>query len=281
MVQSIMPNDATERVRQAWDTQAPKWFELRDAMLAMSRPIHEWLVAHVDPQPGQRLLEIAAGPGDTGFLAARLLGNGRLLSTDLSPVMVDAARRRAAELGITNVDHRVVDAQAMDLPDGSFDGAICRWGFMLMPDPAAALRECRRVLVQGGRLAFAVFTGPDDNPWASLPRRLLAAAGHLPPPTPGPGIFALADRPRLQALLDEAAFASTDIEAVDMTWTFADLDAYWHFVLDVSALGQLIRALPAAAQEELRAGLADNLATFKRAGELALPARCWCGVASR
>ena len=110
-----MSNDATDRVRQVWDSQADKWFERREVMLTSSRPIHEWLVAHLDPQPGQRVLEIAAGPGDTGFLAARLLGNGRLLSTDLASVMVDAARQRAAELGITNVDHRLLDAQAMDL----------------------------------------------------------------------------------------------------------------------------------------------------------------------
>src|SRR5262245_15251223 len=190
-----MSNDATERVRRAWDSQADKWFEHREAMLTASRPIHEWLVAHLDPQPGQRVLEIAAGPGDTGFLAARLLGNGRLISTDISPIMVDAARKRAAEFGITNVEHQVLDAQAMDLPDASFDGAICRWGFMLMPDPAGALRECRRILKPGGRLVFAVFTGPDENPWASIPPRILIESGHLAPPSPGwqPGILALAD----------------------------------------------------------------------------------------
>ena len=91
------------------------------------------------PSEGQRVLEIAAGPGDTGFLVAPFLGSGRLVSTDLSSSMVDAARKRGAELGITNADYATLDAQAMDLPDASFDGVICRWGFMLMPDPAAAL----------------------------------------------------------------------------------------------------------------------------------------------
>ncbi len=88
----------------------------------------------------------------------------------------------------------------MDFADASFDGVICRWGFMLMPDPAAAFRECRRVLVPGGRLVFAVFTGPDENPFASIPARVLAEAGHMPPPTAEwrPGILALADRARGQ-----------------------------------------------------------------------------------
>jgi ubiquinone/menaquinone biosynthesis C-methylase UbiE len=173
---TTMTNDATERVREDWDSQASKWYEQRSPMLAASRPIHEWLVQHLEPSDGLRVLEIAAGPGDTGFLAAERLGAGRLVSTDLAPSMVDAARRRGAELGVTNADYQVLDAQAMDLGDASFDGVICRWGFMLMPDPAAAFRECRRVLVPGGRLVFAVFTGPDENPFASIPARILVAA---------------------------------------------------------------------------------------------------------
>ncbi len=278
-----MTNDATERVKKVWDSQADKWFEHRDAILEASRPIHEWLVAHVNPQPGQRVLEIAAGPGDTGVIAARLIGNGRIVSTDLSPVMVDAARKRAAELGVTNIEHRTLDAQHMDLADESFDGAICRWGFMLMPDPAAAFRESRRILKPGGRLAFAVFTAPEENPWASLPPRILIASGHLPKPGSEwqPGILALADRSRLQALVDGAGFSSTQIEAVDMAWPFTGMDEYWQWLLDITALGPLIRSLPDAARDTLRAALVDRFAPFTRDGAITLPARCWCGLAIR
>ena len=88
-----MTNDATERVREDWDSQANKWYEERELLFTASRPVHEWLVEHLDPRPGQRVLEIAAGPGDTGFLIAPRLGNGRLVSTDLSPSMVEAARK--------------------------------------------------------------------------------------------------------------------------------------------------------------------------------------------
>src|SRR5262245_16095274 len=219
-------NDATAHVRKVWEEQAKSWYEQRESLLADSRPVHEWLVRSVAPKPGQHLLEIAAGPGDTGFLAAALLGHGRLVSTDIAPAMVEAARKRGAELGVHNVDYRVLDAQAMDLADASFDGAICRWGYMLMPDPAAALRETRRVLKPGGRLALAVFTGPAENPWVSIPVGVLREKGYLPPAAKDwqPGILALADRARLQSLLDGAGFASTTIEVVDMAWTFKDLD---------------------------------------------------------
>lgn len=278
-----MINEATERVRKDWDSQADNWYQQRDPLLAASRPIHEWLVEHLEPRDGQRVLEVAAGPGDTGFLAAERLGKGRLVSTDLSPSMVDAARRRGAELAIQNADYRVLDAQAMDLGDASFDGVICRWGFMLMPNPGAALRECRRVLVPGGRLVFAVFTGPAENPFASIPARILIDRGHLPAPTSGwqPGILALADRSRLQSLLDDAGFTSTHIESVDMTWTFADAGDYWTFLVELTALGPLVRSLQAAERDAVRAAIDARLASFARADGIALPSRCWCGVTFR
>jgi SAM-dependent methyltransferase len=275
-----MSSDATARVRAEWNSQADSWFRQRESLFAASRPIHEWMVDHLDVQPGMRLLEIAAGPGDTGFLAAKRLGSGRLLSTDLSPSMVESARKRGAELGVTNVDYRVLDAQAMDLPDASFDAALCRWGFMLMPDPLASLRECRRVLVRGGRLVFAVFTGPDDNAFASLPARILMEWGFLPKPTDGwhPGILALADRTRLLSLIDRAGFASVDVEPVDMTWTFADADEYWAFLVDLTALGPLVRSLQAETRDRFRAAIGEQLLRFTSSSGIALPSRCWCGV---
>jgi ubiquinone/menaquinone biosynthesis C-methylase UbiE len=274
---------ATVRLRQEWESQANSWYRERELLLSASRPIHQWLVEHLEPRAGQRVLEIAAGPGDTGLFAAQRLGNGRLVSTDLAPAMVDAAKKRGAELGLTNVDYRTLDAQAMDLADASFDGVICRWGFMLMPDPEAALAECRRVLVPGGRLVFAVFTGPEDNSFASLPARVLIEAGHLPRPASNwqPGILALGDRARLDALVRSVPFASVHIEPVDMTWTFVDTDDYWRFLVDVTALGPVVRSLSDSARAAVRTEIDARLARFTRAGQILLPARCWCGLLIR
>src|SRR5215467_12179911 len=109
--QGSFMNEKTEHVRKVWDDQANSWYSQRESLLANSRPVHDWLVRNVAPKQGQHLLEIAAGPGDTGFLAASLLGNGRLVSTDIAPSMVEAARKRGAELGINNADYRLIDAQ--------------------------------------------------------------------------------------------------------------------------------------------------------------------------
>jgi ubiquinone/menaquinone biosynthesis C-methylase UbiE len=274
-------NEATANVRNVWDDQAEKWYAQRETIFAATRPVHDWLVRNVAPQPGQRLLEIAAGPGDTGFLAAPILGaTGRLVSTDIAPGMVDAARKRGAELGIANADYRVIDAQAMDFEGGSFDGAICRWGFMLMPDPAAAFREVKRVLKPAGRLAFAVFTGPAENPWVSIPVGVLREAGRLPPPSKEwqPGILALADRARIQSLLAGAGFTVT-LDEISMAWTFGDTEEYWTFLVEVTALGPVFRGLDSAAHAEVRAAIDARVAPYVGDDGLALPARCWGGLA--
>src|SRR5687768_5783293 len=104
---------------------APGWEERRDWIWEASRVVGEWMVTKVAPAPGQTLLELAAGPGDTGFAAAAQLGDGgRLICTDFSPQMVEVARRRAGELGLENVEFRVMDAERMDLDDDSVDGVL-------------------------------------------------------------------------------------------------------------------------------------------------------------
>jgi ubiquinone/menaquinone biosynthesis C-methylase UbiE len=103
------------------------------------------MLRELAPREGDTVLELAAGVGETGFDAAALIGErGRLISTELSPAMLDAARRRGAERGIHNVEYRVVDAERNELDGDSVDGVLCRFGYMLMADPAAALAETRR-----------------------------------------------------------------------------------------------------------------------------------------
>jgi ubiquinone/menaquinone biosynthesis C-methylase UbiE len=278
-----MTDEATRKVRQVWEDQADAWYTQRESLLTATRPVHDWLVDHVDPKPGDRVLEIAAGPGDTGFLAAARLTTGELVSTDIAPSMVRVARQRGAELGIVNATYQVADAQAMEFADESFDGIICRWGFMLMPDPAAALRECRRVLKPGGRLALAVFTGPEENGWASIPVRVLRDAGHLAQPGAEwqPGILALADRTRLEKLIEGAGFAEATIERVNMSWTFANTGEYWTFLLEVTALGPALRALSGTERDDVRAAIDARLATFIHKDALVLPAQSWGALTIR
>ena len=134
----------TEQTREFSDALAAAWERNRDRLFAAGRAVSDWLIDQIDPQPGQTILELAAGPGETGFLVAERVGpDGQVISTDLGPGMVAAARRGAEARGLTNVECRVMDAQQIDLPDASVDGVLSRFGIMLVPEPARVLTGIR------------------------------------------------------------------------------------------------------------------------------------------
>ena len=149
-----------------WTAVAPAWDRHRAHLFESTRRVSEQIVERVDPQPGQTLLELTAGPGDTGFLAAERLGSeGLLISSDFVPEMVESARKEGAGRGLTNVEFRVLDAQQIELDDASVDGVISRFGLMLVPEQMQAMGEIHRVLHPGGRLAYGTWGPPDRNPW--------------------------------------------------------------------------------------------------------------------
>ena len=163
----------TDRYRQTshatWQALAPGWERWRAQLSDGLAPVREWLVGELAPRPGDIVLELSAGAGDTGFAAAAIVGErGRLISSDFSSEMVQAAGRRGAELGLNNVEYRVIDAERIELDAESVDGVLCQSGYMLMADPAAALLETRRVLRPGGRLALSVWGEPERNPWGAI-----------------------------------------------------------------------------------------------------------------
>jgi ubiquinone/menaquinone biosynthesis C-methylase UbiE len=238
-----------------WEAMAHGWERDQAFIWDVTRAVGERLVAALDPKPGQSVLELAAGTGETGFAAARMVGSdGRLISTDFSQAMVEAARRRGSDLGLENVDYRELDAERMDLPDASIDGVLCRYGYMLMGDPAAALAETRRVLKPGGRLSFAVVGAPDRNPWAAIPGSVLVDLGHAPPPEPGaPGIFAMSDEARIRELLVGAGFDLQRVEEVEVVWSFADDEELWSFLTELAGgIALVIRGLPEKEQLRVR-----------------------------
>jgi SAM-dependent methyltransferase len=257
-----VPDDLGTQIYTTWERMAPGWEQWRERIWNASEHIGRQLIDALDPQPGETILELAAGVGDTGFrAAARVAPDGKILVSDFSPAMVDAARRRATELGIEGVEFRVLDAQAIDLPDASVDAVICRWGYMLMPDPTAALRETRRVLRVPGRLAFSVWGSPDRNPWAAIVARALVDAGHMSRSREGtPGIFALADPARIESLVVEAGFEPPHIVEVPMRWSFDSFDDYWRFTLEkAGALAMVIERLSPEEQNSVRASVGRAL----------------------
>ena len=268
---------------EIWEAMAPGWERWRAQLEHALRPVRAWLIAELAPQPGERVLELGAGAGDTGFAVAALLGErGRLISSDFSAGMVKLARQRGAELGIENADYRVIDAEKIEHATDTFDGVICQSAYMLVADPSAALSETRRVLRPSGRLALSVWGAPERNPWASIGGRLLVARGHLPPPEPhAPGVFSMASAERTRTLLDEAGFTTARIDEVPVRFAFDDLDAYERWVMDVAGpFAMVVRGLPDVEREELKTQLGRAFARFAIEDGYELPGVALTAIAS-
>ena len=262
-----MTEPDTEQMKQWSDALSAAWERNRQRLFESQRQVSEWLVDHVDPQPGQTILELAAGPGETGFLAAeRVQPGGKLISTDLGQGMVDAAQRGVDERGLTNVECRVMDAQDIDLADASVDGVLCRFGLMLMPEPERALAGARRVLRPHGRIAYAVWGPPDRNPWMMLLAMAIMEKGHAPPGNPfeAGGPFSLHDPERNRELVRAAGFPEPEIQEFTGVMGFSDFDDYWNLLSEVSGpLALFIASLPDEGVHGIRAALEPMLEPFR------------------
>ncbi|MDX6720183.1 MAG: hypothetical protein QOJ63_2437, partial [Solirubrobacteraceae bacterium] len=201
-MQNTTPTSQADEVRRhlhgMWSAVAPAWGENADYADSRASTLSARLLALADPGPNERVLELACGPGGLGLAAAELVPGGEVVLSDVAAEMVAIAARRARERGLANVSTAVIDLEAIDAPDASFDAVICREGLMFAVDPALALREIHRVLAPGGRFAAAVWGPRARNPWLGCV--LDAASAHFGAPMPPPGIpgpFALEDAGRL------------------------------------------------------------------------------------
>lgn len=263
--------------RDRWERSAAGWEATRASLQRDGAPVTAWLLDAAGLRPGSTVLEVAAGPGDTGLEAARRVApGGKAIVTDGAEAMVEAARRWAAELGLDDVEVRPMEAEWLDLPAASVDALLCRWGLMLLADPEAALREWRRVLRPGGHVALAVWGPAADNPWLTRLHGLLVDRGLAPATAPGdPGPFALADRERLADLLWGAGLTEVQVDAVAFAYRAASLDGWWEHVLATSQrTADAVAGLSPAEHYGLRDAFDAAYGEFVDAdGRVAVPAR--------
>jgi SAM-dependent methyltransferase len=257
-----------------WGSVAPAWAEHADYADTRGAAVTDRMLELSAPRPGERVLELACGPGGVGIAAARLVGPaGEVVLSDVAAEMTAIAAARAAALGLGNVRPLTLDLDDLDQPDQAYDVVLCREGLMFAFDPGHAVTEIRRVLRPGGRVAVAVWGPPARNPWLSVVFGAVGAVLGAPVPPPGmPGPFALEDAGRLDRLLTGAGLADVVVDEVPVPLRDASLDAWLARTSALAGpLAKRLALLDDGARRELRARLEDAVGPYRTPAGLEFP----------
>ena len=278
------PDELRTGLHAMWGAVAPGWEQNADFVDGRAADMTAAMLAAVGLETGDRVLELACGPGGLGIAAAERVGpEGEAVLSDVAQQMTAIAAARAKDRGLGNVTTLDLDLERIDQPDESYDAVLCREGIMLVPDPRQAAREIRRVLKPGGRAVVSVWGPRGRNPWLGAMLDAVGAqlGGTFPPPgLPGP--FALDGRDKLLAVLWDAEFEDVEITEVETPWRGASFDQWWLVTSALAGpLAKLLEAQPPEAVDAIRAQAREALSGYRTADGLEIPGVTLVGAARR
>jgi SAM-dependent methyltransferase len=257
-----------------------RWTRLAKPIEDNLRPFGDAVLQCLSPRPGERIVDVGCGGGDTTLaLAERVQGHGFVLGVDVSRPLLQRAVARAANTPEYPIRFVEADAAVYAFERGAFDALFSRFGVMFFADPAAAFANMRRALKPGGRLAFCCWRDRRENPWVTIP--IAAARKHLAelPPPPGPdepGPFAFADSARIKRILTSAGFARIACEKFDPTLAYGDdPKAAAEFLSQMGPVGSVLQEHPDALRAQVAETLAGLLEAHREAGGVRLAAAVW------
>ena len=241
------------------------------------------------PAPGEHVLDVGCGWGDTTRQIASMVGpGGEVVGVDVSPRFIEEAGPETAAAGLENVSFFVADVQTDDL-GGPYDRVFSRFGTMFFDNPVAAMRQIREALVPGGRLVMVVWRIREDNVWLHRAQQAVEAIVQRPEeydePTCGPGPFSMAGADTTSGILVAAGFDGITLHRVDQPMSIgADLDEAVDLVLSIGPAGEILRLLGDRAddrREEIHAAVRGSLAEFAGPDGASAPASTWVVSATR
>jgi SAM-dependent methyltransferase len=275
---------------QAWDGPLyDRWIKFRHVVTTGLGAHGDAALAMVPPQPGQRVLDIGCGLGDTTQQIAALVGDeGEAVGVDAAANFIETATAEAAEAGVENAKFFVADVQTDPL-GGPYDMAFSRMGTMFFISPVAAMRNVRQSLVPGGKLNMVVWRRREDNLWLFRAQQIVEGIVQKPEeydePTCGPGPFSMAGADTTSDILTHAGFTDTSLTRCDLEILGGTtLDEALDLVMSIGPAGEILRLQGDRAADllpQVDAALREGLAEYVRDdGQVWAPASTWIVTAT-
>ncbi|MGA8142881.1 MAG: class I SAM-dependent methyltransferase [Candidatus Acidiferrales bacterium] len=275
-----------ERLRHEWTDErtVAAWRMWRSHIAHFTRGATDAILEAAQVKPGMHVLDLASGVGDPALSLAAAVGpGGHVTATDLGPGMISLAEELAATKGLKNIDFKIANAESLPFASESFDVVTCRFGVMLFPDSVEALKECRRVLKHGGRVALVAW-GAKEQPFFTTTAGILLKYVQMPAPDPdAPHLFMFGERGRLRRTLEAAGFseAREEVRSVQGKWT-SSLEKYWEQFTEVAApFRPLIEKLTPETRAKAVEEVLDALRKYWDGKELNMPLEIVIGTGTR
>jgi SAM-dependent methyltransferase len=264
--------------------RADSWHRAKQRREESTGAVTELMLDLADLRPGDRVLDVAAGTGDSSLIAARRVEpNGHVLAVDMSANMLKRAEASAREAGLTNIETRVMNAATLEFEANSLDVVICRLALMLFANPTAALAEIHRVVKPTRKVAVMVFSAPERNPFHGLALQVARGIGNMPTPPPGqPGMFALGGEGLLDHVYRQAGFNGVSIHPGTIRRRYSSLqDAIQGMKGSSAALHDLMVKLSEADQDRAWEQIEKGLSQFAGPDGFDAPGEVLIGVGTK